>query len=213
MSNKIAVEKLDVRQLKLVGGKKKTVHVKYFDIDLPNRLQTNDDANLPTDDLVNCLLHLGEEMAMALGLLDGWDFARDNIKNDLDATKIARDSYEQTVLNCFVDSIKFQGETRESIELSGKVTTKTGSKKQTTSSISLDVEKNEYAKDMLPKLEELKIEIWAYLFGNKFVKSEKKKKEDSEKKALEAFDQALENEGVFTLPEETTKTAKSKKAK
>src|SRR6187402_2915664 len=132
MSNKISIEKLDVLHLKLVGGKKKTVHIKYFDMDLPNRRQINDDANLPHQDLVNCLLELGDEMALALGLLDGWNFARDNIKKDLSATEKALAGYEQTVLNCRVDSITFQGERRESIVLAGNVTTKIGSKKQTT---------------------------------------------------------------------------------
>lgn len=197
MSNKIDYDKLDVLHLKLVGGKKKTVHVKYFDMDQPNRRQINDDANLPHEDLVNCLLDLGDEMALALGLLDGWLFARDNIKKDLDATKSAVEGHDQAILNCRVDSITFQGEKRESIILSGNVTTKAGSKKQTTASLSLDIEKNEHAKDMLPKLEELKKEIWAYLFGGKYVKTEKKKKADADKAAVEQFEAATNNGGVF----------------
>ena len=47
------------------------------------------------------------------------------------------------------------------------------------------------------KVEELKKEIWAYLFGNKFVKTEKKKKEEAEQKAVESFEKAIDNNGEF----------------
>ncbi len=199
MSTKIKIEKFDPISVKVIGKKK--VEIKFFDLDLPNRKQTGDDSNLPHQDLLNCLAEFGEDMARALGLLDGWDCARDEIKGNLDGTKKAKEGYEKTVLNCTVDAISFFGDTRESIELSGPVITKTGSRKQTTPRISLNPDNNENAKDAIFKIDELKKELWAYLFGDKYIKTEKKKKKEANEKAVDTFEKAIDAGGVFPIGE------------
>lgn len=178
--NKIKYEHFDLISVEVIG--KKNVKIKYFDLELPNRAQTNDDKNLPSPKLIDSLQELAPIMAQGLGLTKGWDFARDIFadKQDLENLKVAKAGYDELSDNIEVTRLAFLGEKRLSIELKGSVQTDFGKKSQTTPSISLEADKYDISETASNLAEEVKKRVFAYLFQGEFVKAEAKKKKNEE---------------------------------
>lgn len=211
---KIKYENFDVLSVEVNG--KKSVNIKFFDREQPNRKQTNEDANLPHPDLIARLQDMAPIMAKALGMTKGYDYARDIFaeKKDMDNLKIARDLGEDVANNIEITSLFFFGDKSPSIQLKGSVITDYGKQKLPTPRISLEPGKNDLSDDAQLLSEEVKQEVHQYLFAGKFVKSDKKKKEDEAAKAAEQFDHAAENNGdAFPIDKDATKAANKADAK
>lgn len=81
MSKVVPVKDFELQMVKFAG--KKGLEVDYFDLSNPNKLWTVNSDTQPSDDYVNALNQFKEVFAYALGLNNGWDFAREfNRSND-----------------------------------------------------------------------------------------------------------------------------------
>jgi len=214
MSYKLKQENLDTLSVEVNG--KKSVTIKFFDREQPNRKQTNEDANLPHPDLIERLQDMAPIMAKALGMTKGWDWARELLaqKNDLDSLKIARDFGDGVADNIEITALYFFGDKSPSIQLVGSVITDYGKQKLKTPRISLEAGKNDLSDDATLLSEEVKKEVFLYLFGGKFVKTEKKIKAEQNAAAVEQFDHMAENDGdAFPIDKNATKAANKAEAK
>lgn len=201
MSNKIIYDNFDLLSVEVIG--KKVVKIGFIDREQPSRKQSNDDKNLPHQHLIDRLQDLAPIMAKALGLTKGYDLAREMLagKKDLDNLKVIKDAADDLEHNIEVTKLSFFGEKRASIQITGSVITDYGKQKQSTPQISLDPTKHDIAENAQTFAEEVKIEVFAYLFQDKYIKSEKKKKQDADKNAVEAFERAENNNGEFDKKE------------
>jgi len=167
---KIKYENFDPLHVKIVGKKK--VNLDYFDMDFKENKQKNEVSNLPHQDLLDRLDDLAEEMCHALGILPGWDYARDHAKKD--GVEGAMKGFEAAIDNTSVTEVWFFGDSKPSIQLAGSVITPVGAQTMKTPRISLEAGAYPFSENLALKLEELKVELWAYLFNEKFTKKKKK---------------------------------------
>lgn len=120
-------------------------------------------------DLTNKLNELKLYMATSIGLLSGWDFARDKIKKDPDALKMAIEGHKETVNRCKPNGFGFvgEGETR-GVAFTGSI------KSPFAGQTGLSFPKITFGKEVFgieqeveQLCEEIKAEIYAYLFQSK----------------------------------------------
>lgn len=128
----------------------------------------------PHPDLLNALDALKLYMATRLGLLEGWDFAREHLKNSKNHLKSAIMKHEEVIERMNVNGITYvgEGETR-GVMITGSIQTPKGG------STGLAVPKITFGKEVLgyeTEVEELCGEIRKETYGYRFQK--KKLQED-----------------------------------
>lgn len=120
-------------------------------------------------DLKEALEQLKLYMAQRLGLLEGWDFSREHVKKDSESLTLAIQGHKDTIARCNVNGFTFVGDGETAgVQLTGSVKLPHGG------SVGLAVAKITFGKDVLGYedevqeiCEEIKKEVYAYLFQAK----------------------------------------------
>lgn len=147
----------------------KGVDVSHYDRLSNSGKNTLEGKETPHPDLQNALDKLSLYMAQRLGLLDGWDFSRDQLRGDLEKLQMAKQGHEEMVKRCHLNGFTYvgDGETR-GVQFTGNVKLKDGG------SVGLAVGKITFGKDVLgyeddveQLCEDVKVEVYAYRFQSK----------------------------------------------
>lgn len=148
-------------------------------------------------------------MADCAGLLEGWNFAREHLKKDPDALKLAMEGHKEAVARCKPNGFIFQGEGEtRGVQITGSIMSpKKGS-------MGLSIPKVTFGKtvfgiedDLEQICEEIKSEVYQYLFQQKKAQLDIETEADKAKQAG-MFDDENEDEQE---PEKKPKKTGSKK--
>lgn len=82
----------------------------YYDVDERNREMRFADDHEPHHDLLNTMANLRTYVAQKVGLLAPWDFAREHLKGNADALKLAIQGHEDTINSITITGVAFVGE-------------------------------------------------------------------------------------------------------
>lgn len=102
MSKVVPVKDFELQMVKFAG--KKGLEADYFDLSNPNKLWTVNSDTQPSDDYVNALNLFKEVLAYALGLNNGWTFAREHNRKNEELLKKAKQGWVDEI-----DRIKILG--------------------------------------------------------------------------------------------------------
>lgn len=162
----VSFENFDLLKVKVLDKK---VDIQYFNLENPNRIERSEGKDLPHPKLLEALSNFNEIFAKQSGHLDGWDFARDNIKANLEATKIARDSYTECVDNHNVTGVSYIGDKSKGIQLSGSFKPLNGgSFGYAAPKIYFESDTISFGEEARDLAEKLKERVYAYVFKNEF---------------------------------------------
>ena len=167
MAKTVIYSEFDLRSVKTDGKK---VEVVYYDKTKPNFEERPKAFEVPHPDLIDALKDVvGKEvMAASLCLLNGWEFAREhNRKNDEVLAK-ARTMWANEVSRCEVMELVFTGEDEsEGIVLKGKLDCDGAKVKIETSQYVFIEGSEELAERAKEYAENVRKEVWAYMFKGK----------------------------------------------
>ena len=121
--------------------------------------------------------------ATKLGILEGWDFAREYVKKDTNTLQLAINHHKETIERVNVTGISFDGEGETyGVTIKGYMKfPKKGGSGLSSGKITFGVNTLGYEDDVMTICEEVKKEVYAYRFQNKKaqldIETEAKKKE------------------------------------
>lgn len=87
------------------------VQMKYYNLLFPDAEESPNIKHTPHPDLQAKMDKLKPHFAKKIGILEGWDFARENLRENLDLLEVAKSKYDQTVESCKITGLSFTGET------------------------------------------------------------------------------------------------------
>jgi hypothetical protein len=187
MNKKLELKNFDLQSLKL--NSKNQLSVDWFDISSPNDLLSVESDSFVHEDLVEKLRELKLVFADSLGLLDGWNFARENnIKND-EKIKEAMKLYNEEINRCNVTGFNL---TENGIKIKGSLNCKDGKVSLSSTMIKFDDEQSEVVLDAKVIVDDLVTEVWRFIYQGKRQSDLFSQKEDksgfgnSEEKHLKA---------------------------
>lgn len=188
----VEYENFELISVKIID--KKDVDIRYINLENPNRTEHPEGKDLPTEKFKESLMALNEVFAKHSGHLDGWNFARDNIKGNLDATKIARDSYQREVENHNVSGVKFLIGGNKGVQISGYRKIESGGGYGYSSpKIFFDGDNVDNPEELIALVEEVKVRTYNYLFKGEFgVKKKKDEPDPNQTSILDAEQQQQE---------------------
>lgn len=138
MNKKIDFKNFDLKKVKL--NSKNGVYVEWYDLENPNDLLTVNSESLVHEDLTNKLNELKYIFAKSLGILDGWEFAREHNRKNEEALRKAIQGFEQQVNNCNVSGFVVVGNESDSIKITGSLASEIGTVGLTSPLIKFDEE-------------------------------------------------------------------------
>jgi hypothetical protein len=101
--------------------------VVYFNKATGRRENPSDDKHKPHPDLLEALKALAPHVAHILGLQDGWDYARENLKDNSDLLRGAMSGANEADGRFTVSGIRFAGSGKNaSVKITGSLKCKTG---------------------------------------------------------------------------------------
>jgi len=123
----------------------------------------------PHPDLITALDKLKTYAAQRLGILEGWDFAREHTKSDLDILKLAVDGHMEAQFRYNVNGITIVGDgDKRGVMITGSLNLpKGGSIGMAISKITFGSEKLGYENEVEEICEEIRKECYAYRFQAK----------------------------------------------
>lgn len=162
----------------------------------------------PHPDLINKMDELRLYMATRLGLLLGWDFARDKCRGDLDVLQEAKNGHQQAVDRMNVNGLTFKGEgDTYGVCITGSVKTPhNGSVGLSTPKISFNTDVLGYEQEVVEICDEIKEEIYNYLIL-------KKKEQTNIEDQAEGFDNDGGQTSILNVPVVDAEEVKPKKGK
>lgn len=144
------------------------VDARYYNLMHRDVLQKPSSRIIPHPDLQEQMDQLKQYFSKKIGLLEGWEFARDNIK-DPETLKIAVDGYNNTIERCKITGLSFTGENEgKGVSIIGyeKFPQKGGSG-ISSGKILFESDKLGYETEVMETCEAIKKEVYAYLFQGK----------------------------------------------
>lgn len=179
-------ENFDLQKVKLT---KEGINVEYYEKGGTFDKHTVEAVGLPHPDLIGAFESLQLYMAMRLGLLKGWDFAREQLKKKPESLQEAINGYEEELSRCNVSGIVFvEQEQLKGIKITGSLKCEYGAVGLATPNITFSSDKLGFEKDVEDLCEVAKKETFLYLFKNK------KAQQDLVTQAEEAEAEAKEEE-------------------
>jgi len=164
MAKTVAYGDFDLRKAKTTKG----LEITYFDNQNPNKEFTVKSDDVPHPDLKEALTALNENMAFALGILDGWIFAKENYGKNEEVYTRAKHAYNDAVLGCNVSGIQFVGhDETEGIKITGSMKCESGAVGLATPTIVFSECEDFINKQAVELAEKVKKEVWNYLFKGK----------------------------------------------
>lgn len=162
--------KLDYQNFDLVKMKinKDGVDMEYFEKGGQNDKYVVNCLGQAHPDLTSALDELKEIAAKRLCLVTGWDYAREELRVDLDKLKGAKDGYDLEVERFKPSGIVFVGKDGlRGVKITGSLKCGTASVGMAIPNITFASEKLGYEQEVEEICERIKKETWCYHFKNK----------------------------------------------
>lgn len=86
------------------------VQMKYYNLLFPNAEESPNIKHTPHPDLQAKMDKLKPHFAKKIGILEGWDFARENLRDNLDLLEVAKTKFDEAVESCKITGLSFTGE-------------------------------------------------------------------------------------------------------
>lgn len=162
----VEYKNFDLKSVKI--NTHKGLDLMYYNLLQPNLTEEPKSKNLPHPDLIDKLNQVRLYYAEKLGLLEGWDFAREHCKKTPDSLKLAKDGHQAVIDRITMKSMTFSGEGETfGVSFSAYVKfPKKGGSGIPSGKYSLHGEA-EHVDDLTKICEEIKEEVYAYRFQNK----------------------------------------------
>lgn len=163
----IELQQFDMQSLKVLDG---IVKVKFYERDNGNREHNIDSKELPHPDLADSLSGLKLYVADILGLTDGWNYAREHVR-DMSKPEVLKEAvkmHDAEIERVKITGISFTGSGDNSgLKISYYLKCKTGGIGMASPTITFSSDKlgtEEAIKDIA---EDVRIEAFKYLFQGK----------------------------------------------
>jgi len=164
MNKKLAFKDFELRHLKL--NSKNCPTIDWFDLTKKNDLLSVESDSQPHDDLLDKLKELRTIFAESLGLLDGWNFAREHVKANDERLKEALQSYNDEILRCTVTGFTL---TDKGVKMTGKLSCLDGDVGLTSPMIKFETEDDDTDIGLRAKslIDEISQEVWSFIYQGK----------------------------------------------
>jgi hypothetical protein len=166
MAKTVELKNFDLQKCKLIS--KNGIYIEYFDLTQKNDLVTIESDSVPHDDLIASLSRFKEVLAKSLGLVSGWDFARENNRKNEEALKLAVVGYNDEVERCNVTGVTMVGQNDlEGIKISGSLACDLGTVGLASPTIKFSEEEIGLGELSRSIVAELKNEVYLFIFKGK----------------------------------------------
>jgi hypothetical protein len=162
MNKKLELKNFELRHLKL--SSKGCPQIDWFDLTQKNELFSVESDSQPHDDLVEKLNELKSVFAESLGLLSGWNFARENVRKNEERLKEAIRLYNEEIIRCKVSGVTI---TDKGVKISGSLVCEEGTVGLPSPLIKFENEESEIGVTAKAIVEGLQVEVWKFIYGGK----------------------------------------------
>lgn len=162
MNKKLELKNFELRHLKL--NAKGHPSIDWFDLTQKNDLLSVESDSKPHEDLVEKLNELNSVFAESLGILAGWDFARENNRKNDEKLKEAVRLYNEEILRCNVSGLTI---TEKGIKISGSLDCEGGIVGLASPLIKFENDESEIGINAKAIVDELTKEVWAFIYAGK----------------------------------------------
>lgn len=177
-------------------NKDKGLDLVYYNRLFPNAKENPKSKVVSHPDLQSKLDQLKIHFATKIGLLEGWDFAREHTRKDLPTLELAQKGHQEVLERIKITGLTFAGEGETyGVSIIGYVKfPKKGGTGMSAGKILLDGSTLGYEDDVKEICEEVKQEVYAYRFQNKKAQLDIESEADKAKQAG-MFDETGADEG------------------
>ncbi len=162
MNKKLEFKNFEVRHLKL--NSKGGLVIDWFDLTQKNDLLSVDSDSVPHEDLKNKLDELKSVFAESLGLLKGWDFARENNRKNEEKLKEAIRGYNEEINRCNVTGFTL---TEKGIKISGSLDCDGVKIGLASPLVKFDSDESDMGLDAKGIVDSLTKEVWSFIYAGK----------------------------------------------
>lgn len=164
MNKKLELKNFNLRHLKL--NTKGCPQIDWFDLTQANELFSVESDSQPHEDLVEKLNELKSVFAESLGLLAGWNFARENNRKNEEKLQEAVRFYNEEIMRCKVTGVTI---TDKGIKISGSLVCDEGTVWLSSPLVKFENEDKEITIGETAKVivEALQIEVWKFIYSGK----------------------------------------------
>lgn len=164
-SRKIEYQNFDLEKVKL---SKDGIDISFYEKGGTSDKHSVECVGQPHPDLTGALDKLKIYFAKRIGLLTGWDFAREQLRDDLDKLKQAKDGFDNEVERVKVSGITFVGSAQlKGVKITGSLKCDLGSVGMATPNITFSSDKLGYEGEVEELCELIKKETYLYHFKQK----------------------------------------------
>jgi len=166
MNKKLEAKNFELNKVKV--NSKRGLSIEFYDLTQKNDVYSVESDSVPHDDFFDKLDELKEVLAKSLGLLSGWDFARENNRKNDEKLKEAIVYYNEEIQRCNVTGISLVGQgDLEGVKISGSIQCELGTVGLASPTIKFNEEEvgiGEMAKRII---DELQVEVWMFIYKGK----------------------------------------------
>lgn len=162
MNTKLVFKDFELKHLKL--NSKSGLVIDWFDLNKTNDLLSVDSDSEPHEDLTNCLNKLKAVFAESLGLLEGWDFARENTRKNEEKLMEAIRGHNEQIGRCNVTGLTVTG---KGIKIAGSLDCEGGKVGLSSPLIKFENEDSEIGEECKLIVAELSEEVWKFIYKQK----------------------------------------------
>jgi hypothetical protein len=164
MNKKLELKNFQLRHLKL--SSKGCPQIDWFDLTQTNELFSVESDSQPHEDLVEKLNELKSVFSESLGLLAGWNFARENNRKNEEKLQEAVRFYNEEIMRCKVSGVTI---TDKGVKISGSLICDEGTVGLSSPLVKFENEDDEITIGETAKviIEELQVEVWKFIYGGK----------------------------------------------
>jgi hypothetical protein len=173
MNKKLIISEFELHKVKF--NSKKGLEIEWFDLNQPNDLFSVDSDSKPSDDYTDSLLLLKEVFAYALGLNNGWDFAREHNRKNDEVLKKGINFWNEEVDKIHVVGINVIGaDESKGIKIIGALQTELGPIRLTSPTIRFDAQITNSVDEIVMigdlaevAFNEIQKEVWSFIYQGK----------------------------------------------
>lgn len=164
MNKKLEFKNFELRHLKL--NSKGGLVIDWFDLNQKNDLLSVDSDSQPHEDLLKPLNDLKGILAESLGLLKGWDFARENNRKNEEKLKEAMRGHSEEIDRCKVTGLTI---TEKGIKISGSLACEGGVVGLASPLVKFESESEESEIGLAAQsvVDVLSKEVWSFIYAGK----------------------------------------------
>lgn len=167
MVNKRSLEfqNFDLQKVKVT---KEGINVDFYEKGNGNDKHTIECVGIAHPDLINAVASLDLYLALRLDILSGWDFARENTRDNLEVLAQAKKGYDDAIERCKTSGISYAGNGQlRAVKITGTLKCGNQSIGLASPNVTFSSEKLGYEKDVESICDKINEEVYNYIFKNK----------------------------------------------